>query len=342
MGVTIYDIAREAKVGIGTVSRALNNHPKIASRTKNKILEISRKLNYQPHAYAQGLAKKKTNTIALIMPFFTNYFFVEILQGIQDKMAELGYDIMLYGANQANQAEAYLKRSLQKGKVDGLLFFSMRLPDGYDVKLKELKLPTILVDTFHPDFDSITVQNEDGAYAATRHLIKSGYTKIGMIDASLDSEPARMRYNGFRRALDEHRIQFHENYFRISKYNKADGFNREAGYIAMNEIIEKNREDLPEALFVSSDIQAIGALSAMKDKGLRCPEDIALIGFDDIELAKHLNLSTMRQPMYQMGVLAVEKLFHRIQNNDFPPSHTTFSPSLILRESCGSDKKSKI
>lgn len=339
MGVTIYDIAREANVGIGTVSRALNNHPKIAAKTKNRILEISRRLSYQPHAYAQGLAKRKTNTIALIMPFFTNYFFVEVLQGIQDKISDLGYDIMLYGVNQTNQVEEYLKRALQKGKVDGILFFSMKLPDGFDAKLKEIQLPTILVDTYHPDFDSITVQNEEGAYVATRYLVKLGYKKIGMINASLDSEPARMRYNGYRHALDEAKLPFSERYFRISKHSKADGFNREAGYQAMAEIIDKNREDLPEAFFISSDIQAIGALNAMKDRKLTAPEDIAILGFDDIELAKHIGLTTMRQPMYQMGVLAVEKLFHRIQNNEFPPSHTTFSPTLIVRETCGTEKK---
>lgn len=334
MGVTIYDIAREAKVGIGTVSRALNNHPKIAEKTKNRILDISKRLNYQPHVYAQGLAKRKTNTISVIMPFFTNYFFVEVLQGIQDKIADLGYDIMLFGVNQPKQAEEYLRRTTQKGRVDGLLYFSMKLPDGFDKKIKDMELPTILVDTFHPDFDSITVQNEEGAFLATKHLVKLGYKKIGMIDGSLESEPARLRYNGYRRALEESKVPFHDRYFKVSKHTKHDGFNRESGYSSMLELIDKNRQDLPDAVFVSSDIQAIGALNALKDRKLRVPEDMAIIGFDDIELARHLGLTTMRQPMYQMGVLAVEKLFHRIQNKEYPASHTTFSPTLIVRESC--------
>lgn len=340
MGVTIYDIAREANVGIGTVSRALNNHPKIAAKTKNRILEISRKLNYQPHVYAQGLAKRRTNTIAIIMPFFTNYFQVEMLQGVQDKMAELGYDIMLYGVNQISQVDEYLRRAMQKGKVDGILYHSMKMAAGFEEKLREMNMPTVLVDTYHPEFDSITVQNEDGAYVATKHLIKAGYRKIGMLNASMESEPARMRYNGYRKALDEARLTFNDRYFKVSKNLKNDGFNREAGYQSMMELIDRNREDLPDAVFISSDIQAIGALNALRDRKLSAPEDIAIIGYDDIELAKHLGLTTMRQPMYQMGVLAVEKIFHRIQNNDFPPSHTTFSPTLVVRETCGMEKQS--
>ncbi|HEY4643658.1 MAG TPA: LacI family DNA-binding transcriptional regulator, partial [Bacteroidota bacterium] len=129
MSVTIYDIAREASVGIGTVSRVLNDHPSVSDKTRQKVLDVARRLNYQPHAYAQGLARKKSNTISAIIPFFTNYFFVEVLQGVQERISQSGYDLIIYGVtasatNQANQLEPILRRLLQRGRSDGMLLFS--------------------------------------------------------------------------------------------------------------------------------------------------------------------------------------------------------------------------
>jgi len=331
---TIYEIAREAKVGIGTVSRVLNNHPSVADKTRERVLEVVRKLNYQPHAYAQGLARNRSHTISAIIPFFTNYFFVEVLQGVQDKITELGYDLILYGINKPDHVEIYLKRASRKGRVDGVLFFSMRFPDTYADAFSHLKIPVVLVDTFHEKFDSIVVENFEGARIATRHLIQLGHRKIGMIDGSLESTPARERLEGFKHALQEHGIPFEQKYFRVSPVLKQDGFNREAGYAAMQEIIQMG-DDRPTAMFISSDIQAIGAISALRDNGLRVPEDMAIVGFDDIELSGYIGLTTMRQPMYQMGVLAVEKLMERILKPDAPCSHIKFSPELIIRDSCG-------
>ena len=155
MGVTIYDLAREAGVGIGTVSRCLNNHPSVSAETRAKVLDVAKRLSYQPHAHAQKLASRKTNTISTIIPYFTNYFFVEILQGVQDKAAELGFDLILYGVNNPAQAEYYLRRSLHRGHVDGVMFFSMRFPESYVAKFQQINLPIVLVDAYHPRFDSI-------------------------------------------------------------------------------------------------------------------------------------------------------------------------------------------
>ena len=131
MGVTIYDLAREAGVGIGTVSRCLNNHPSVSARTRERVLDVVRRLDYQPHTHAKRLASRRTNTIAAIIPYFTNYFFIQVLEGVQDKASELGFDLILYGVNHPAQAEYYLRRSLQRGHVDGVMFFSMRFPDSY-------------------------------------------------------------------------------------------------------------------------------------------------------------------------------------------------------------------
>ncbi len=338
--VTIYDIAREASVGIGTVSRVLNNHPSVTPETRKRVRDIAKRLNYQPHTYAQRLARRQSETISAIIPFFTNYFFIEVLQGVQDRISQLGYDLVLYGVNNIDQVESYLSRALQRGKVDGILFFSMKLPEKIIPRLKETTLPIVLVDATSPDFDSISVANAEGAYAATTHLIELGQRKVGLVNAKLVSAPAIERLQGYKRALETHGILFSESLVKNGNNNKQDGFNREAGYEAMMEFI-KTGSEMPKAFFISSDIQAMGAITALTENGFRVPEDIAIVGFDDIELARHIKLTTMRQPMYQIGVLAIERLVARMANPDMEVLHTTFSPTLIVRDSCGALRRNQ-
>lgn len=337
MPATIYDIAKRAKVGVGTVSRVLNNHPNVSSKTRERVLKVANDLNYQPHAFAQGLARKKTNTIAAIIPFFTNYFFIEVLQGIQDKMLTFGYDMMLYGLNENDpeQFESYLLRATQKGRADGVMLFSLRLPDFFGERYRHVNQPMVLVDCYHPEFDSITVDNRAGAYAATKHLIDLGHRRIGMINANPISPPAKQRYEGYKSALIENGLPFDEKLYRSSKIMKYDGFSREAGYVSMIELLDLSPDVRPTAIFVSSDVQAMGALSAMRDRKLSAPDDIAIVGYDDIELAQHIGLTTVSQPMYEMGVLSVGRMLDRLSNRNGAVTHTSFTPKLIVRETCG-------
>jgi len=338
--VTIYDIVRESGVGLGTVSRVLNNHPSVTPETRQRVKDVIRRLKYQPHTYAQRLARRQSETISVIIPFFTNYFFIEVLQGVQDKISQLDYDLVLYGVNHLDQVEAYIDRTLRRGKVDGILFFSMKLPDKIIPRFKETGIPMVLVDTRYPDFDSISVANTEGAYAATTHLIELGHGTVGLVNAKLVSAPAMERLQGYKQALANHGIKFSESLVKTGENNRQDGFNREAGYEAMKEFI-KMRDDMPNAFFISSDIQAMGAITALNESGLRVPEDVAVVGFDDIELARHIKLTTMRQPMYQIGSLAVERLVARMANPQMEVLHTTFSPTLIVRDSCGALRKNQ-
>ena len=336
MSVTIYDLAREAGVGIGTVSRCLNNHPSVSAHTRAKVLAVVKRLNYQPHAYAQRLASRKTNTISAIIPYFTNYFFVQVLQGVQDKASELGIDLILYGVNNPAQAEYYLRRSLHRGHVDGVMFFSMKLPESYASKFHQIDLPLVLVDAYHPEFDSIRVKNREAAMVAMRHLLKLGHRSIAMINASLTTQPARERLEGYKAALEQAGIPFSMDRVYIAGIGKQDGFNREAGRASMRDLIRRNTgANAATAVLIASDVQAIGAIDAAREFGVRVPEDLAIVGFDDIELAHHAQLTTMRQPMYEMGVLAVERLVARMENVSAPPTETSFMPELIIRRSCG-------
>jgi LacI family transcriptional regulator len=336
MGVTIYDLAREAGVGIGTVSRCLNDHPHVSARTRARVLSIVKRLNYQPHAGAQRLASRRTNTISVIIPSFTNYFFVQTLQGVQDLAAEIGMDLILYGVSHASQVEHYLRRSLHRGHVDGVLFFSMKLPENFVVRFQQIRLPMVLVDAYHTAFDSIRVQNVEGGYSATRHLLDLGHRSIAMINASTETQPARDRMAGYRRALEEYGVSFREDRVIISSAGKNDGFNRDAGRESMRRLLKQSAGPDPvTAVFIASDVQAIGSLEAARSANVRIPEDIAVVSFDDIELAQYAELTTMRQPMYEMGRLAMEKLVARMKDPDAAPSLTSFIPGLVIRRTCG-------
>ncbi|MEN3039333.1 MAG: substrate-binding domain-containing protein [Candidatus Kryptonium sp.] len=269
-----------------------------------------------------------------VIPFFTDYFFMEVLRGVQSKISEIGFDLVLYGVNDpATQIEYYIQKSTHRGKVDGVLFFSMKFPDSYAKYFIQHSIPIVLVDTFHPKFDSITVDNYKGAYLATEHLIKIGHEKIGMISARLESVPARQRFEGFKQAISDHGKNFYDKFFVETKDSRLDGFNREAGYYACRELLSRGNE-IPSAIFVSSDIQAIGVIQALNEKGIKVPDDVCVIGFDDIELAKDFGLTTVRQPMYEMGVIAVEKLFERINNEKLKVEHVKFTPELVIRKTC--------
>ena len=342
MSVTIYDVARRAGVGIGTVSRAINDSDLIAPQTKERVLAVARELGYRPHASARGLARKKTNTIGVIVPFFTGYFFVELLRGIQQAVSEYQYDLILYSVDEINKKDTFLGKTLEQRKVDGVLLISLEISDTDAQKFLQSQLPIVLVDSYHPKLDSITVENRQGAYVATQHLIRLGHKKIGMIDGHLKSSPARVRLEGYKGALEDYHIEFNEEYLIVSDFiSGEDGFNQEAGYEAMSRLLNSDN-DYPTGLFISSDIQAVGAMKAVREKGLSIPDDIAIVGFDDIELAQYVGLTTMRQPMFEMGKLAVDRLFNRISGERTNGFKTTFRTDLVIRESCGALKNGRI
>ncbi|MFQ5706505.1 MAG: LacI family DNA-binding transcriptional regulator [bacterium] len=335
MRVTIYDVAKKAGVGIGTVSRVINHSPQITEETKKKVLKAIKELHYQPHSVAQSLARKRTNTIGCIIPFFTGYFFVELLRGIQRKITEYNYDLILYSVDRTHKKETFLSRVLKERRVDGVLLVSVEITNAFAGKFSKSQFPIVLVDSYHSDLDSITVDNIEGAYVATKHLIDLGFQRVAMIDGQLKSFPAKLRLRGYKKALKEHNFPFRDEYFVACDFvDEADGFNKEAGYAAMKQLLDL-KGGTPEAVFVSSDIQAIGAIHAIKERGWKVPDDIAVVGFDDIELARYVGLTTMQQPIMEMGELAVDRLISRIAGDAVSDFKRCFHTKLVLRESSG-------
>jgi LacI family transcriptional regulator len=266
-----------------------------------------------------------------VIPFFTTFFFMEILQGVQSKLSELECDLLLFGVNHPDQLEDSMRHHILRNRVDGILFFSMRMPEIFVKQFIHHQTPVVLVDSYHKRFDSLDVDNQQGAYVATNHLIASGHRRIGMLNGNLESVPARERLRGFRKAMEDAQLHIDPSLLKNTVSPRLDGFTREAGYEVMQEFLKLGKK-MPSAIFVSSDIQAAGALAAIAESGMKCPDDISIVGFDDIELASHLGLTTMRQPMFEMGKLAAEVLLARLGQAKREPVHTMFVPKLIIRK----------
>lgn len=336
MPITIYDVAKRAGVGIGTVSRAINNSPNINPATRERIKNIAKELEYKPHSLAQSLARNKSFTIAAVVPFFTNYFFIELFKNIQQSLTEFKYDLILYNVDRLYQWEHTLDRVLSDRRADGVLIVSIGVNDVYADKFIASKIPVVLVDNLSSRIDSIAIANRVAALEATQHLIKLGHSKVGMINGHLSSFPALLRMQGYKQALLENELTFDDDIMIICDAKVGEhGFNEAAGYKGMLRMLELGK-DMPTAIFVASDVQALGVMRAAKEKGIRIPQDLSIIGFDDIEFAKFVGLTTMRQPFGNMGRMGVERLISLINGTQDSGFHKELGAELIVRETCGS------
>ena len=328
MASTIYDIAAKAGVSIATVSRVFNQSTNVSQKTRNKVLKVAESVGYHPQAYAQGLASKKLNTIMAVVPVISNYFFMEILGGIQDKLTKLGYDLSIF--NVTGTGEVFFEQVehvIRRRAAEGYLFISIHLhADQWD-KLQKYPVPITLVDEFYEGFDSVSVDNVQGAYTATKTLLDAGYEKVGMISALDTSKPIKDRIKGYKLAFEDSGKIFDSSLIISGDTDYRDGFTERGGYTAMQRMNELHPR--VDACFCTSDIQAVGALKAMEDLDISIP----LIGYDDIEISEYIGLSTVRQPMRDMGFIATQTLIERMNNEEKSISQTMYSPKLILRKS---------
>ncbi len=324
---TIYDIAKKAGVSIATVSRVFNNSANVSEKSRNKVLAVAEEIGYHPQAFAQGLASRKTNTVMVVVPVISNYFFMEVLGGIQDKLSEMNYELSIFNISPKKDVQEQVEHVLKRRWADGYLFISVHLEEEQWANLKKYNVPITLVDEYYDGFDSVSVDNAQGAYQAAKSFFKAGYTRVAMLSALETSAPIKDRIKGYRKALKEFNLPFDESLIVTGDTMKRDGFTERAGYEAMIKIL--TMEPVPEACFCASDIQAVGALKAMEDTGKYLP----LVGYDDIELAEYMGLSTIRQPMREMGFFATQNLIDRMNNPEKAVSQTIYTPELITRSS---------
>ncbi|MBO6571552.1 LacI family transcriptional regulator [bacterium] len=327
MASTIYDIAEKAGVSIATVSRVFNRRESVSERTRKKVMAIAEEVGYHPQANAQGLASRKTNNITVVVPVISNYFFMEVLGGIQDKLNSFDYELTIFNISPSKDTFSQVEHVLKRRASEGCLFISIHLEQEEWHQLKRYNIPITLIDEYYEGFDSVSVDNTEGAYKATKYLLNSGLDRVAMLSALITSKPIQSRIKGFRRAYEETGKAFSPSLIVAGDSTYRDGFTERGGYEAMVKILTMKPE--VEACFCASDIQAFGALKAMQDMN----KSIPLIGYDDIELAEYMGLSTIRQPMRDMGFFATQNLIDRLENPKKAVSQTVYTPELILRDS---------
>jgi len=335
--ITIKDIARMANVSHTTVSRALNNKSRIKNETKEKILTIARELNYQPNFIARSLVMKKTKTLGLVITNIANPFYTELAQGIEATVRGLGYNIIFCSTHSDLSAEKHYIDMLRSKGVDGIIFSSAHMDDPNILVLAEEAFPIVLVNrrTYHPivreKVDYVGIDNILGGFLAVEHLIRLGHQRIGIIGGSSESSVGFERLEGGKRALSTYGLEAMGDYFLEGDFLKGSGYRGGKEFLKMAEP--------PTAIFATNDYMALGTYQAIVEEGQKVPENIALIGFNDIEFTaiKGVELTTIGQKKYEMGALAVKILVEKIEGGESKPStkEIFLKPELIIRKTCG-------
>jgi LacI family transcriptional regulator len=328
--VTIRDVARKAGVSPGTASRAMNNSPLVNEETRRRILEVAKELNYTPNLVARRLSIGKTLVVAVIVPFFTRPGFSERLSGVVSVLAQTEYDLVVHNIETPEQRNDYFRDIPRRERADGALFLSLPPRDEETTYLANADVPIVLIDSDHPAltmFHRVTVDDVAGGQVATEYLIELGHTRIGFVGDIVDNPfgfvSSRNRYSGYRKALEAAGIPLRADYYGEDQHGR-----REARQTA-NEMLAL--PDRPTAIFAASDTQAVGVLEAARDAGLRVAEDLSVIGYDDIEIADIMGLTTMRQMLFESGQRGVELLLETLENPQMEPVHEVLPTELIVR-----------
>jgi LacI family transcriptional regulator len=329
--ITIKDVAQEAGVSIATVSRVLNEQSGVSKELVEQVKAAVQKLNYQPNAIARALKNSESRSIGLIIPDIENPFFPALVRGVEDAMQEIGYAVILCNTDGHSEVEErYIKFLLSK-QVDGILFVG-NLNFEQNPWLAALPVPMVLLDRkiVGAPFSTVMVDNELGAFMAVEHLIKQGRHHIAIISGKSQSPISIDRVNGAIRALTMYG-------YPCSKQNILNRyFTFEGGYQAVNELIAS--ESFFDGIFAANDMMAIGAIECLTKYGRQVPDDVAVVGFDDIRLATWYkpSLTTVRQPVYEMGQVAVKSLLEQLTDGKTEASDKILKPELIIRRSSGS------
>ncbi len=327
--VTIKRIAEAAQCSVATVSKALNGRPDVAEETRKRILEIAKAHQFYPNAMGKGLKKRVTESVGVIfcrekLPLSLNPFYSRVLEGIEAELAVSNYNLVLHLLPESYTNE--MPKMIRERQVDGLVLVGV-LHQSFIDQIGSLEIPTVLIDPkiAGDSFNQVLIDNEHGAFEATQYLIKRGHRRIGFISGDLDRLSFRQRYEGFRKAQDFYRIPFDESLLQTGGLEK--------GYDHVKTLL--SLPERPTAIFAANDINAIYGYKAIKEEKLRIPEDVSVIGFDDIELGKMITppLTTVRVYKEQMGSIAVRTLFKLLSHASDRPVTTLVPTRLIERES---------
>jgi LacI family transcriptional regulator len=332
--VTIVDVAAKAGVSFGTVSRVINNDIHVKPETRARVLEAMQHLGFVANRQARSLAGGKSNTIGLLVPDLGTGYIGEITRGIDTELSLTGLDLILYTTHRTASKEASYVTNLVRGMVDGLLLVLPRNPTDYIGILTRHNFPFILIDHqgTGEDCPAVGATNWQGAYTATEYLIKLGHQRIGFITGSMDLGCATDRLAGYRSALRTHHIPEIPGLIFEGTFFQPDGY---AGAMAM-----LDGPVLPTAIFASNDIMAMGVMDAVRNRGLRIPDDISVVGFDNIPQSAlvYPPLTTVQQPLEHMGRVATQMLLGILGEPEKDIRRIELPTELIVRSSTSSPK----
>jgi DNA-binding LacI/PurR family transcriptional regulator len=324
-------IAARAGVSLGTVSHVLNDSAKVREQLRKRVLEAVAALGYQPSQLARGLRRVKTNMIGMIIPDVTNPFFPAVVRGAEDVAFAHGYRLVLCNTDNDHSKELVHLRELQTYLPAGLIVIPSNFSDltTHAESYQKAGTAVVCIDRSPRDWngDTVTVANEEGSYRATKYLIQLGHRRLATIAGPLHLTNAQQRLAGFNRAILEAKLKI------APEYSLEASFDRQGGYAKASILLRMLPR--PTAIFAANDMIALGVLTAIRESGLSCPEDISVFGFDNQEFAELTNpsLSSVHQPGYQMGATAARLLLDRVSGDVQSPRHIVLETELKIRES---------
>lgn len=335
---TLKDVARKADVSVSTVSRVFNDPEKVRPDTRQRVREASEALNYKPSRVARRLRVQtgETNLIGLIIPDIQNPFFAEVTRGVEDVARDHNYALILSNSDEDPDKQKLALETLRTEDVDGVIVPPVDLDDAAVKDFAESSIPIVCVDRQMADLrlDTILSDNQKGAYDAVTHLIEHGHDRIAFIGGIARISTLTERREGYEAALRDHDLPMNPALVREGELH------RERGKDHTEALLDLDRP--PTALFTGNNLTTLGALAALNQHDVRVPEDMALVGYDDIPWADALNPppTVIDQPSYEMGQRAAELLLQRFEDPDRSPTVATLQPKLVVRESCGAAEQS--
>jgi LacI family transcriptional regulator len=329
--VTIKDIAKQLNLSFSTVSRALRGHPDVNAETKKKVLELAEKLNYEKNPLALSLRNQKTNSIGVIIPEIANPFFSSIISGIQHVAYDAGFNVMICLSDEDISREISNLKHLLRYRVDGLIA-SVSIETNHFEHFEQAlnkQVPMVFIDRVwdNPSVSRVLVDDWEGAYTITQHLIEMGYKKIAHIAGPTNLMVTQNRLEGFRKAMLDYQLSVPEQFITFG------GFTQEYGLEAMKRLLDL--QDRPEAVFCVNDRTAIGAMLCLKEKFIKIPDEMAVAGFTNSPFSTIIepSLTTMAQPAFEMGQIATEMMLKYLQNDLYEPEVKVLKTKLIIRNS---------
>ena len=331
--VTIYDLARKLNVSIATVSRALKDDPVVSKKTKKKIFDLAEEMGYRYNHFARNLREQRTYTIGVIVPRLNSYFMSTVIAGIESVANNEGYTLIISQSSESAGKEIDSAKTMFNNRVDGLLVslaYETEDLSHFDQFIKK-NVPLIFFDRVaeHPEFTSVLIDNRKAAYESTSHLIAQGCKHIVHITAPPKRNVYIDRLAGYKQALADHHIPFDEKYILINNLSQEAGVQAAAAILQMN--------PMPDAIFAANDNCAVGCMVALKKAGIRIPQDIAFVGFnnDPVSTVVEPNLTTINYPGYKMGEMAAASLINHLNGvNSIDATNTILLRSeLIIRAS---------